>query len=142
MSLLPDVNNVDLEEDIGSDFEEEETLPSLTFRLDKENKRIAGLVDGDEAMSQAVFMLLHTEQTKYPIFSWDFGAMFEDLYGMDQDYVESEVMDRIEEAVLADDRFEAVHFTKTEWKKSSLIVEFTVTTSDGREIEEEFEMKS
>lgn len=142
MGLLPDVSNIDLEEDIENDFEEEEMQPSLTFRLDKENKRITGLVDGTDAMSQAIFMLLHTEQAKYPIFSWDFGAMFEDLYGMDRDYVESEVMDRIEEAVLADDRFESVDFTKMEWKKSSLSVEFTVTTSDGREIEEEFEMRS
>ena len=63
--------------------------------------------------------------------------MYNDLIGEDMVYVRSELKDRIVEAILYDDRFEAVEFTDEVVEKRKIILSFTVICSDGNEIEME-----
>lgn len=91
-----------LEEDI-----EEERQPSLTWKLNPETGSVEGLIDGKEALEQALYMLLRTELGDWAIFE-NYGRELNDLFGLDPDYVVVEGEARIREAILSDDRFEEI----------------------------------
>ena len=63
--------------------------------------------------------------------------MANDLIGEDMIYVRSELKDRIEAAILNDDRFESVEFTDEVVEKRKITLSFTVICSDGEVIEME-----
>ena len=81
-------------------------MPGLTYRLDIDNKRFSGDCDGIEAVKQAVYKALATERYKYPIYSWNYGAELENLFGKPISYAVSEIPKRIKDALIRDDRIE------------------------------------
>src|SRR5690606_29056146 len=87
---------------------EEEQQPSLTYGIDFEKGRIIGMIDGLEAVKQAVFLILRTERYRYLIYSTDYGSELEGLIGRDSLFVQSELKRRIREALMQDDRIEDV----------------------------------
>lgn len=139
--LIPnnDYEDFDEEENDGLDTDlDMESEPSLTYRLDLENKRIVGKIDDIEAIQQAVLLILQTERYKFEMYSWDYGVEMEDLRGASIPYVMSEVKQRLIDALTADDRIESLEdFKITKVGKSTLHITFTVITS-----QEEFEMES
>lgn len=82
--------------------------PSRTYRLDMENNRISGMADGLEAVKQAVYLILNTERYWYPIYSWDYGAELNSLYGQPAGIVYPEIERRVTEALMQDDRITGV----------------------------------
>lgn len=107
-----------------------ESMPSLTYSLS------GGMIDGLEAIKQSIYCILQTERFEWAIYSWDYGIETYDLYGMDPDWVILEVERRISEALLQDDRIEAVtNFVFTQ-SNGKLHVTFLVETTEG-EIEVE-----
>lgn len=134
--MLPNSDTYDLDDELDEEFEEE-VIPNKTFKLNFEKKIIEGVVDGDEAKKQAIQKILITESEEYPIYGFGYGIMVNDLIGEDMIYVRSELKDRIVEAILYDDRFEAVEFTDEVVEKRKIILSFTVICSDGNEIEME-----
>lgn len=70
--------------------------------------RIQGFVDGMDALRQAIYHILNTEQFEYPIYTLDYGLRTDDLFGKDREYVESELQRRIRECLLTDDRVTGV----------------------------------
>ena len=110
------------------------TQPGLTWRLDLEQKRMSpGMVDGIEAVEQAIYKILLTERYQYPIYSWDYGIELLDLYGKPLSYVRPELERRIREALLQDDRITAVDsfYFESVADKNSLQVTFTAHTIYG-----------
>lgn len=83
-------------------------LPSRTYRIDRERKRIAGLCDGLEAMRQAVWKVLETERFAHLIYSWDYGAELAGLIGKPASYLYPAIEARITEALLQDERVQGV----------------------------------
>lgn len=134
--MLPNSDTYDLDDELDEEFEEE-VIPNKTFKLNFEKKIIEGFIDGDEAKKQAIQKILITESEEYPIYEFGYGIMLNDLIGEDMIYVRSEIKDRIVEAILNDDRFEAVEFTDEVVEKRKIILSFTVICSDGDEIEME-----
>ena len=70
--------------DNGDDLRQGFTVvrqPSLTYRLDLEEGRVAGRVDGREAVRQAVFLALQTERFAHEIFSPNYGSELNVLGG-------------------------------------------------------------
>lgn len=134
--MLPNSDTYDLDDELDEEFEEE-VIPNKTFKLNFEKKIIEGVIDGDEAKKQAIQKILITESEEYPIYGFSYGIMLNDLIGEDMIYVRSEIKDRIVEAILNDDRFEAVEFTDEVVEKRKIILSFTVICSDGDEIEME-----
>lgn len=112
--------------------------PSKTFKIDFENNRIDGIIDGKEALKQSIYMILNTERYKNLIFSWNYGAEIIDLIGKPNTYVIPELDRRITEALMQDDRILDVsgfEFTK---RRRSLHVKFTVYSKFGElEIDKE-----
>ena len=68
-----------------------------------------------EAVKQAIYLILNTERYDYLIYSWRYGVEFKDLVGEQPSKVISEIQSRVTEALIIDDRIEAVSnfiFTK------------------------------
>lgn len=92
-----------------------------------------GKLDGLEAMKQAIFLILQTERFQYAIYSWNYGIELNALLGqtMTPIFLPAKVAKAIEDALMADDRVLSVEqFSFTKGKRS-LLVKFTVTTTEG-----------
>lgn len=110
---------------------EKKTIPSLTWKINKEQAEVRGMVDEREAMKQAVDKILQTERYRYAIYDWNYGVELEELYGKNVTYVIPEMKKRIEEALLADDRVTAVTDFSFQQEKGNVTVTFMVHTIFG-----------
>lgn len=110
---------------------EKKTIPSLTWKINEEQKEARGFIDEWEAMRQAVSKILQTERYRYVIYDWNYGIELEELYGKNVTYVIPELKKRIEDALLADDRITAVTDFSFAQKKGSVTAEFLVHTIFG-----------
>lgn len=89
------------------ELEEEGELESKTYRIDFVNGRINGMIDGLEAVKQAVTKILMTERYKNLIYSEDYGCEVKDtmMGGENMDaFLEAEIPDLITDALLEDER--------------------------------------
>lgn len=109
----------------------EEQQPSLTFGIDFDRGRVIGMVDGLEAVKQAVFLILQTERYRHLIFSSDYGSELEGLVGRDPLFVQSEIKRRIREALMQDDRIEDVINFSIRFDGDSALMRFTVVSIFG-----------
>ncbi|WPP40449.1 DUF2634 domain-containing protein [Paenibacillus hunanensis] len=122
MQLLPD-------QDIDTTTS---VMPGLTYSLDWDGGIIAGKVDGLEAVKQAVLKILSTERYQHLIYSNDYGIEWKSILGKDHLYVRAEIRRLITEALLQDDRIEAILDFRTSWASLDEIrVSFTVQTLYG-----------
>jgi len=113
-----------VEADLQQDFTFEEA-PTRTHGLN------GGLLDGLEAVKQAVWIILHTERYQHVIYDRDYGVELEDLFGQPEDYVIAVLPGRIEEALLQDSRINAVDDYEFETQKGTIRATFTVRTIFG-----------
>lgn len=112
--------------------EEYESPPSKTYRLDFENKRIIGKVDGADALLQFIRKTLSTDKYAYPIYDWYYGNELLNLVGKPYAYVETECPRIIREALLVDGRILSVdNFKFSNMSTDSLTVSCTVRTVFG-----------
>lgn len=146
MTPLNEIYEDDLAEELEPDFEIENE-PSLTYamKISEEVSRdsiFVGRVDDVEAMKQAIIKIINTERYEYEIYSWAYGIELKDLFGEQIPYVMSEVKRRITDAVLADDRIEAVEdFEVERTGKNGVHCIFTAITTQGDEINIETEVE-
>lgn len=111
------------------DEKAEET--SRTYSLDLVNGRIAGMVDGVEAVRQAAFKILQTERFDYLIYDSDYGCEFRALIGLPGVFVASELERQIREALLADDRITGIRNVQIESGEDAAWVQFDVISTVG-----------
>lgn len=108
------------------------TQPSLTYKLDFNNKRISGKVDDTEAILQAVYKALNTERCAYVIYTSQYGVELERLVGKDYEFVISDLERTITEALIIDDRITGISdFTVQKTGIDSLLASFTVNSVFG-----------
>nr|WP_097546568.1 DUF2634 domain-containing protein [Levilactobacillus brevis] len=131
MTKMDDEEEIELDvEDETDDDLEEETLPSRTYLV--KNGRIQSMIDGREAMVQAIDKILRTERFVFPIYTEDYGNDFNELLGKELDYAEVEVERMLEEAMYADDRVTDVRVDDVQKMNSTtLMVSGTVETIFG-----------
>lgn len=121
--MIPSINNLK---------EIELTVkPTMDYQMELDGKGVSGKCDGIDAVRQAVFCILNTERYQYPIYSWNYGIELKDLYGKPRDYVMSELARRITEALVQDDRVEAVDGFEFETSGKDITVSFTIHTIYG-----------
>ena len=122
--MLPESANYELIIDYD-DLEQ----ASITYKLDKENKRIVAVYeDYKEIIRQAVYLILMTERYDYAMYSWNYGIELNDLFGRERQYVIPMLMSRIKEALLQDDRILNVTDFNFSIKHNVYNVSFTVVT--------------
>lgn len=85
---------------------EEPTFVSRTYKLS--DNKIEGFVDDVEALKQAIYKALSTEQYEYPIYSFDYGIAWKELIGEERAYVRAEMKRMIQEVLLQDSRIREV----------------------------------
>lgn len=121
---------------------EEAVTPSLTWKLDEDRGVIEQKIDGLEALKQALGLILQTERMEFEIYSADYGAEQTELFGQQIPLVYVNLEENIKEALLADDRVEAVtNFSFTRPEKNTVLAAFTVLAAEGvLEMEQEVEL--
>jgi len=124
--MLPSSNNDGLKLDFEEVFQ-----PSKTYKLDLERKQIVGYVDGKEAIKQFIYKILSTERYQYLIYSWNYGAELDKLFGQPIPYVYSEIKRLITEALTQDDRILSVDAFSFSHKRNKVFVSFTAHTIFG-----------
>lgn len=125
MAILPQTN-IDLSQ--GVIFQE---WPTRTYYVDQTTKRIVGMTDGQQAMRQAVEIILNIERFYWQIYSPYFGIQWDGLIGQSPGYVASEIQRRLKDAFSTDDRILGISdFTYTS-DDESLSASFTVNTVYG-----------
>jgi len=117
-------------DDLTLDFEEV-VEPSLTYKLDFTTKRISGLIDGRDAIEQAIYKKLDTERYEHVIYSWLYGSELHLLPGQPIPLVYSEIKKFITEALTHDDRIESVDAFNFAKMKNKVSVSFTAFTIAG-----------
>ncbi len=114
------------------DFEIAEQ-PTRTYRLRFDGYPSTGMLTGQEAMRQAVFLALQTERFRHAIYSWNYGVELETLFGEGiTPYLQVRIRRAIEGALLADDRITQVDgFSFARTGRERLAVTFTVHSTQG-----------
>ncbi|WP_138751795.1 DUF2634 domain-containing protein [Paenibacillus sinopodophylli] len=110
------------------DFDQQ---PSTTYRLDLENGRVIGVVDGLEAVKQAVYKILQSPRYEHDIYSFDYGHELTRLLGRSPQYVQSEVTRLITEGLTQDDRIQTVEGVRISTAEDNMLVVFNVVSSFG-----------
>lgn len=115
--------------------------PGMTYRMQTEEKRVRGYIDGLEAVRQAIYKIIMTERYQYIMYSWNYGIELLDLFGEPVTYVCPELKRRISEALLWDSRMKSVdNFQFTFPQRGVVHVAFTVHTVYG-DVQAEREVK-
>ena len=107
----------------------EEVDTSRTYQLLKDKTQ--GYTNNLEALKQAIYKVLGTEQYEYPIYSFDYGISLENLIGKDIAYVSIELERRITECLVEDERIISVNQFAFETSGDELICSFTVKSIYG-----------
>lgn len=108
--------------------------PSLTYRLDFDNKKIVGKIDGHESVVQAVRKILNTERYTKLIYSGNYGVELIRLIGQDFGYIKADIGRTLAECLKTDDR--VVRVKDIEVKKTELndiAINFKIVTIYGEE---------
>lgn len=108
-----------------------EDQPSYTHKLDIDRDRVSGMTDEQDALYQAVYLILNVERYVYPIYSRNYGVELADLVGQPKDYAMSEAKRRITEALVQDDRITSVDGWSFDTGRKSVLAHFTVHTIYG-----------
>jgi hypothetical protein len=108
-----------------------ESMPSLTWYINKDTNRIQGTVDNYDAVVQAVQVILNVERFRWQIYSPYSGMQWRGLIGEDPGYVAAELQRRIRDALVMDDRVTGIKDFKYSIADDVLTASLTVTTVYG-----------
>ncbi|MCD8049257.1 MAG: DUF2634 domain-containing protein [Clostridia bacterium] len=113
-------------------------LPSKTYKINFEENRFDGFIEGEEALQQAIYMALRTERYKYPIFSHNYGTDYSGILGEEYMVAMGRIKTAVTDSLTADDRIEKIDGFEFEKAGRKIKVKFTVTSVFGEtEIETE-----
>lgn len=85
-----------------------------------------------DSVAQDIRFALGTDRYKWPIMGSNFGVSFDDLIGTDYNYIRSEVVRRIRDALSIDDRILQVDdFQFTPLEDSGILISCVVQTTFG-----------
>lgn len=132
---MPDTNTSAISVPFDIEVLEETISTTRTYKIDPERKRIVGMTDDEEALRQSIWKILSTERFKNLIYTDDYGsevmarAMDAELT---QEFLESDIPDLVEDALIVDDRITGISDVSWEWAgKDSVYLSFTAYTIYG-----------
>lgn len=105
--------------------------PSRTWGIDWDAGRVIGMIDGLDAVRQAVFKILQTPRFEHLIYTSNYGHELHTLIGKDPLLVRSEAARMLREALLQDDRIMTVQDIDVETSGDSTVIRFTVVSRYG-----------
>lgn len=125
-SLIPQSDQSLLEVDMKNN-----RMPSKTFYIDFESKKILGIIDDKKAIEQSILLALSTSRFKYLIFSWNYGEEINHLIGKPKDLVRVEIPRLLHECLLVDDRISSIENIVITDIEEGLHISFTAVTVHG-----------
>ena len=125
-SLIPQSDRSLLEVDMKNNI-----MPSKTFYIDFESKKILGIIDDKKAIEQSILLALSTSRFKYLIFSWNYGEEINHLIGKTKDLARAELPRLLRECLLIDDRISSIEDVVLTGVEEGLHVSFTAVTVHG-----------
>ena len=114
--------------------------PSLTYKLDLDNGRIVGKVDGLEAVKQAIQKAIITPRFKCLIYDNQYGSEVENAVitkDATREYIETVLEDFIKDALRPDTRILSVRDFEYKFSEDSAFIRFTADTIFGATTVEE-----
>ena len=102
-----------------------------TYKMNLVDMKIEGMIDGLEAMKQAVYKILNTERYDHLIYSWEYGVEFVGLFGESPSFAFPEIKRSIIEALIQDERITNVDEFTFKSTKGAVNVTFVVNTTEG-----------
>lgn len=133
---MADIDATSLVLDID-EFEEASAVITNTYCIDFVNGRISGMVDGLEAVKQAITKILLTERFKNLIYSDEYGCEIKDTLmsaGYTDEFLEVVIPALIEEALMVDERIFAVRNFEIKFAEHTIdgtLIKFDVSTIYG-----------
>ncbi len=115
---------------------EEVAQPSRTYKLDFARGRVVGKTDGLDAVKQAVVKILQSDRFIHEIYSFNYGHELSSVLGGNPQYARSEVSRIIQEALLQDDRINAIQNMQVTVEGDSLTAIFLVVSTEGSFVQE------
>lgn len=113
---------------------EAEELPSLTYRLDLDARRIVGMVDGLEAVNQAIRKAIITPRFKCLIYDNQYGSEIEDAFivqDASRAYIEAATEGFIKDCLKPDTRILNVYDFAFEFEEDKAFIYFKADTIYG-----------
>ena len=111
---------------------EEQIQPSRTYHLDLVRKRVTSMIDGPDAIIQAVRKILYTERYAYVIYSSQYGVELDRLIGQEYDFIVSDIKRTLTEALLMDNRIISLeNFEMEKTGLDTMEVNFLVNSIEG-----------
>lgn len=108
---------------------QEQVFENKTYKLSDD--KIEGFVDDLEALKQAIYKTLSTEQYECPIYSFNYGIAWKELIGEERAYVRAEMKRMIQEALLQDSRIREVDGFKFTFSGDQCLCTFNVSSIYG-----------
>lgn len=110
-------------------------IPSKTYMLDFESKRILDTTDGFDAVLQAIRKVFLTERYAYQIYSGEYGIELQKYIAKDYDYLVADLGRSISDCLLSDDRIKSVQsFSFSQVASDMLNISFEIATVDGSQM--------
>lgn len=117
-----------------SDVEEAAEAPSKTYRLDLDKGRIVGMIDGQEAVQQAIRKAIITPRFKCLIYDNQYGSEIEDAIiakDASQDYIEAVIEGFVRDALKPDTRILDISDFQVTFEENAAYINFTASTIFG-----------
>ncbi|NQX48625.1 DUF2634 domain-containing protein [Paenibacillus tritici] len=105
--------------------------PSLTYRMNWEQGRITGRVDGLEAVKQAAVKVLQTGRFEHLIYSPNYGTEWNLVLGQDRLLARPELRRLISDALLQDERIQALEDVEIRFNGDTVSFSCTAVTLYG-----------
>lgn len=104
-------------------------LPSKTYKMTED--RIAGFVDGLEAVKRAIYHILMVERYSCLIYDDNYGVELEQYIGQDMEFIEATIESTLKEALTYDLRITDVIVTDIQKQENIVLIKFTVKSVYG-----------
>lgn len=122
--LTPESINIEETDEVQNSYK--------TYKLDLENKRITGTVDGYDSIVQSVQKTMLIERYRYLIYTTDIGVELEKYVGEDINYIKSDIKNTLEDALKIDKRvFNIKDLEVEKLDGDSLNIKATINTIEG-----------
>jgi len=118
-----------------SDIEEEPEKPSRTYCLDLDSGRIIGMVDGMEAVNQAIRKAIITVRYKCLIYDSDYGSEVESMVHdsiSTPELIETALPELIRDALSQDTRILEIYDFEFTFKDDAVFISFSADTIFGK----------
>lgn len=108
-----------------------ERAPSKTYKVDLDKNKITGIIDGKEALEQAICFALLTQRYEYAIYPHSYGTDWSKVIGESFLKAMAAAKTAITDSLMCDDRINGIDNFEFEKKERGMQIRFRVKSVFG-----------